>query len=219
MNQPIPFDQTPQETPVSREDFRDYLKKTILFSVLFILSVIQFGTWGRDSASIVYYKSLEILSVANAQQLKALSEICLEHKRFGCVTDAFNQLAIRDPSPQTLVTVGDHHRRFGRHQIAAPLYRKGTEAMNLGNSNPDLAVKLWYGLGQSLEAIGQNEAAADAYHRALLAKPEVIQMTVTEAYFKLLQKMNQRDIAESVIREARMRGNSDALFSHLLKSK
>ena len=94
---------------------------------------------------------------------KARSLIALS-RREDALHEAESAIAIGNPSPRTLDTIGVALSRLGLHERAVPFYRDAT-TREPGNA------AFWYNLGAGLQFMGDFEAAADAYRRTLAIDP------------------------------------------------
>ena len=94
---------------------------------------------------------------------KARSLIALS-RREDALHEAESAIAIGNPSPRTLDTIGVALSRLGLHERAVPFYRDAT-TREPGNA------AFWYNLGAGLQFMGDFQAATDAYRRTLAIDP------------------------------------------------
>ncbi len=185
-------------------------KRMLIFSVVLFAFLFHVSQWGSDSIRIVYLKAATTLGWASSDDWSSLARVCEERIKPGCLESALKGKANNSRLVSDYVRLGDFQRVQKRHAEALLSYNTGL-MIDATTVDP----KLFYGIARSYESTGETEKALAYYAKAIEIKPEVIQVTVTESYVKLLKRLGREDQAKEVLTEVRKRGNSDSLFSYL----
>ncbi|MCB0351439.1 MAG: hypothetical protein KDD38_09665 [Bdellovibrionales bacterium] len=201
------------EKPIEDSNKKTYLLMSA-FSLFFVLGLIHLTNWDRHSFTIVPLKAQQMIGLASAADLRKIADICTERLKYDCVDSALSQIHYTEITPEDYLRIGDLRRKLGRHKMAVAAY---SSVLNKKADLPgNLLADTYYGLAKSSENLQQIDNAIGYYEKSISAKPDVIQITVTEAYLKLLQQAGRPSTMQKVIAEARRRGGSDRLFSKSL---
>jgi tetratricopeptide (TPR) repeat protein len=187
---------------------RRFIKFGAALCAVGMLALVHLINWGNSSLEVIPLKIKDVAGIASAENYSELADICMARGRYECVADSYYRISKLNPSDVDVnLILGDLERRLGNHSKALRAY---DEYIRL--DGPD-AVRVNYGRGQSLAAVGEIDSAFLAFDKAILSKPDVIQTTVTEAYLELLIKNERYKKAKTVIAEARTRARKSNLFA------
>jgi tetratricopeptide (TPR) repeat protein len=195
---------------------RKNIKSILAMSGFLILAFIHIVNWDRHSFAIVPLKMKQILGMASPSDLRNISDICTERMKYDCVDSALSELMASEGRPEDFLRLGDLRRKLGQHKSAISAYETALTLHPVTAADNSLLADANFGMAKSYEAIGQIDQAASHYETAIVAKPEVIQITVTQAYLNMLKVAGRSDLAQKVVEEARKRSHSDRLFSEAL---
>lgn len=192
-------------TPPNQTHIEKQTQKTtiMVFSGFAVAACVLFfhaATWDQHFVSIVPIKIMKALGVASAQQLNSMAEICEDRMLPNCQEEALQDLVKKEPS--NLAALEELAR-------LKTLLKKNSEALALyqsffakGGKSSEAAYKL----AKLLEDKSDYGSAERFYLQALAAKPDVLQITVNEAYVKMLIRNGQYKKARKHIDELRDNG-------------
>jgi tetratricopeptide (TPR) repeat protein len=178
--------------------------------VFLIFAFMHVINWDRHSLSIVPLQIKYSLGMSSQVDLRSLAQICTDRMKYSCTESALTELVEQGGKAEDYLHLGDLRRRIELFDESLLAYE---DALQKTDKTSAETADIHFGMARSYEALGQHDKAANNYERAILAKPEVTQITVLEAYVQLLIKTGHMDKAELVVKEARKRSGSERLLA------
>jgi tetratricopeptide (TPR) repeat protein len=198
------FDSAPSQDNTDQR----FIKFGSGLSIVAMFVLVHFINWGSNSLEIIPLKIKSFAGIASAETYAQIGKICESRLKYTCVAESYDAISALNPNDIELkLTRADLERHLGNHAKALRAYE---DYIRSGGSN---LAKAYYGQAQSQTALGEVDKALASYDLAILAKPEVIQTTVTQAYLDLLIEHSKFEKAKAVIAEARKRGRANDLFA------
>ena len=186
-------------------------------STFLVVAFIHLVNWDTHSIAIIPLKTGQILGMSSTESLRKISQICTERLKYACAEEALSEVVRSTESGDDYFNLATLQRKLGHHKLAIANYNNSLVIENKSSEPSTTKLSdIYFGLARSYDALGDSEAASRSYAQAIEAKPNVIQITVTESYIAFLKKQNNLELAKKVVNEARKRGNSDRLFAGIL---
>ncbi len=199
-----------QETIKKPED-PGSIKRMVIFSIVFFSALFHLTQWGADSLKVVYLKTLSMVGAANINDTNSLLQLCEERIKPGCIETALEDLTRLEGTSDSYARLGDFLPLKNRDVEAVSVYIKGINLLNKATTT----LNIYYGIAKSYEKLGKHALAIEWYTKAIESKPDVVQVTVTENYVRLLRTLGMNVEAEKVKKQAEAIGNSKSRFSYL----
>jgi tetratricopeptide (TPR) repeat protein len=185
---------------------RQYIKTAIITGIFIVAAFIQVVEWDQYFLSIIPLKMKQITSLASSDDLRKIVQICEARMHHSCVETALAELSVKEPNNSDIMyDLGEIRRKTGHTAAAVDAY-KGHFARG-GNS-----AEAAYQLARIMEFNGQYDEAQNYYTRALLAKPDVLQVTVIQSYVNMLIKLGKATDARAIIADVRKKNGPSAQY-------
>jgi tetratricopeptide (TPR) repeat protein len=186
--------------------------------VFLILAYMHVVHWGEHAMEVLPLKVQSVLGVAGPASLERLAKICEDRFKFDCSVDALSSATQKNPTAESFTKLGLFQLRMKTYDSALRSYEKALEVATNDPATPNaLKSDIHYGLAKAADNMKQSDLALTHYQAAIDAKPEVVLVSVTEDYLRLLQGLGKKDEVKAVVGEARKRGGSPSLFSSFLE--
>jgi hypothetical protein len=189
-----------------REVTRSFIKVAAGISLLLVAGFYQAVTWDQYFFEIIPLKAKLTIGGMTPDNYARLADICKIRKNLDCVETALAGLATSDASHiEALATLGGvqaNRHEFKQAANTFAIYFKN------GGQSPDAA----YDYARSLAEIGLIDQAAQYYQAVLKAKPDTMQITVTQDYVKMLVAHGRLADAKSLIQGIRAKGGNASMF-------
>lgn len=177
-----------------------------LFAALLIGSFIHTVNWDKHFFTIIPLKAKQTLSVATADELRQISEICTDRKKWACSEEALKAAHQVDPADLT------HLELLGSLQVKQNNMLSASKTYSIYFSNNGTNLDAKYNYAKALAAINDVKKAEKYFKDVLRAKPAILQITVTRHYISMLVKNDQLSKAKKVIEHFRRQGSNTGLF-------
>jgi len=185
---------------------RQYIRAALCAGILIVAAFIQLVEWDQYFFSIIPLKMKQMTGLASSEDLRKIVGICEVRFHHACVEKALAQLSEKEPNnADVMFDLGEIRRKTGHTAEAAEAYQAHFAR---GGNSPDAA----YELARIMEFNGQYDQAQNYYTRALMAKPEVLQVTVIQAYVNMLMKLGKNNDARAVIADVRRKNGPSAQY-------
>lgn len=187
---------------------RTCLLAFITFTVVASLLFVHTSTWDQHSIAIVPAKISETLGIASKQQLIQIADICNDRMLINCEESAL--VAALKKGPNDLEVI----ERLAKHKV---LTKKSNEAFTLYRAYFALGgkdMKATYNYANLLAENNQYEEAERFYIDLINSKPNVLQLSVNEAYVEMLMKSGNYQKAAQHIELLRSEGAPDYFLNH-----
>lgn len=197
--------ETRQDAHETRSD-KNAVKTMAALAMVLIAAFIHAANWGSNSIAIIPLKMKEMAGIASLNDLEEITSICMEQLKAACVEQALAGIAAKDPSQiENRAKLANFQARLNKWEEAAKNY---AEYFNKGGIRAEAA----YDYALVLEKLGRVDEAARMFDFALLNKPDVLQITVTQAYVRLLMNNSRYREARDLINSVRRKGDNAKYF-------
>lgn len=181
-----------------------FIKRAILLSAILLGSLMQAASWDQYALEIIPLKVKQFTGMANREDLNQIAKICLAKFKFDCVETAYAQMADQ----------GDNESlaELGKFQVRRGKIREANSTLASYFSHGGLDLEASYQFARVLSQVGQVDKAAQYFDQVLAAKPDTLQVTVTQNYVKMLINNGRGDQAKKLIESVRKTSTSASLF-------
>lgn len=185
---------------------KQFIKFSIGISVVFILTFIHSVNWGPYFFESIPLKLKSVFGMASVADYSRLASMCKELKDAACVEAMLSHQAAKNSKDiEVLAELGQVQLLRKHYQQAVLTYAK---YFSLGGESLDAS----YTYAKALAEIGQVDRAIQHFERILAAKPNALQITITQAYVQMLIKSGRTARAMAVIQSIRSKGSNAAMF-------
>jgi hypothetical protein len=182
------------------------VKTMAIASMVLVAAFIHVANWGSSSVAIIALKIKELLSMANVHDLEDIAQICTEQSKAVCVEQALQGIADQD------VQNIEHRAKLASFQSRlnnlVEADKNFAQYFAKGGIRPEAA----YEYALVLEKLNRIDEAARMFDFALINKPDVLQITVTQAYVRLLMTTSRYNEARKLIDSVRRQGDNARYF-------
>lgn len=181
-----------------------------MITVLFVM-IVQ---WDTFFIEIIPLKTKQLAGSADLADLQRIQQICASRKNLDCQMQAYKAMAPLD---------NEAYAELGRMQSLLGDTKTALVSFQNYFKNGGLSLDASYNYARTLEKDGQIDKASEYYDNVLAAKPNVLQITVTKNYIKMLMDYNKKKQAKVVLLRIRRKGSNtkefmDPVFKELEKS-
>lgn len=192
---------------VEKQEHKQHERRSL--AILISLAVAIVGlfvhvvNWGSYSLEIIPLKTAQVLGFQSDQGIQRLADICLDVKKLDCTESMYLQQALKDPTQWV---------KLGKFQFNRMRYAQASESFRhfFSGGGKDLDAGYYY--ARALGEEGRVDEASEYYDYVLQAKPKTIQITVAQAYVKMLVDAQRFDQALKVIDKIRRKGQNASQF-------
>ena len=160
------------------------IKGIVAVSFALMLGVAYLGSWGSSSLSIIPLKIAQWTNSLDEASFTKLKNACMRLKKYDCVEGAYASLYKSSRDLQALSELAHFQYRRKDFHSAVQTYR-----LYFKNQGRDITAA--YNFARLLEKNSNTVDAEKYYKFALVARPDVIQVTVMRSYIDLLVKTGQ----------------------------
>ncbi|MBX7231915.1 MAG: hypothetical protein K1X29_07490 [Bdellovibrionales bacterium] len=190
-----------------REDIRfekRFIKVAILVAFLFTVGLLQSASWDKFALSIIPLKIKQMTHTASMEDLTQIIGICKERLKHECVESSLSQMAEKG-NLEALAELGKYQMKLKKTKLA-------TQSFNHYFKQGGLDLEASYQFAKALGELGEVDLASNYYDQVLKARPEALQITVTQNYVKMLVNNKRNDQALNLIKTVRSSSPSASLF-------
>lgn len=144
-----------------------------------LLAFTHMSNWGRHSASIVFVKAGVLTGLAGADTYRTYAQACVDNGHYDCAKDAYLYLYQATHDPEVVGQLAELLVKTKNYSEAASTFVKYYQ---LAGKNPRYA----YFYGQTLEKLGENQRAINAYKLSIEQNPTMLSVNATKSLVKLL---------------------------------
>ena len=161
-------------------------------SVITASTFLHSVRWGEHSVSVIPHKAMIAVGMADENNYNRLQEICVDRKMIDCVQSSLEDQLSADPNNlEVLKKLGKLHYQLENFEQAHE-----TLSSYFANQGEDLMTAYYF--AKILSKQGETDAAVEYFESILASKPDVLQVTVTEAYMDMLIEANRFDAAKTL---------------------
>lgn len=176
---------------------RNYVRFSIVFGILLVMSYIHLMQWDQDFVAVIPLKVKSLTGLANAEDYRSLSEICMRRMNYDCAKDSLTQVVQKEiGNSEASFELGELQRKTGDFNSALRSYNSHFER---GGQNPGAAFEL----ARLHERKNDLASAQKFYQMALELRPDVLQVTVLQNYVRMLLNTGNYAEADKIITAAR----------------
>jgi len=183
-----------------------YLKLSIGIATLFIVAFIHAVNWGPYFFEAIPLKLKTSTGMASGEDYRRLSVMCRELQDSDCVENMLSAEVASNPKDITVLAELGSVQFLRKHY--ADSVRSYDKYFQLNGDSLDAS----YTYAKALGEVGKVDLAITHYEKILAAKPNVLQVTVTQAYVQMLIKSGRNADAINVIKNIRSKGENAAFF-------
>ncbi len=185
---------------------KDTIKSLVIISCLLLISGFYFFQWGGYSFSIIpHYLS------GNHEKI---SEICMDLKKYDCVEEQYTKIFERNKDPLYLEKLAEFQFKREKYEDASQNYMKFFE------TSGEKGFRSMYYYAHALAKINEIDSAISYFESLIQKKENVLMVTVTESYLKILVEYNRVKKAKEVLIRAEKRAkNSQSAMAHVQRWK
>ena len=168
---------------------------SLIFWVMLLAGVVfHFFVWDTYSIDIIVPKLKHYAKKATVEDYKLITKICEKREKMACQIEALEAIVKLDPeNDDAVVKLGKTYRDFKEDQKALSLYESYFAS---GGKNIAAAVSYAELTGE----IGDVATSRFYFRKALDARPNIFQATVTRSYVNMLLANHQYKMASEAIR-------------------
>ncbi len=171
---------------------------SILTAVTFLHSV----RWGSHSLEVITLKISTAIGFGSDSTFERMQEICKERKMVECVQTALEDQLLDDPKNlEALKKLGKLHYQRKNFSEASTVLNEYFQ-----NGGDDLMSAYYFAKVLSHE--GLTDKASEYFDFILASKPDVLQVTVTEAYIDMLMQADRYQEAQKLAKSVEARTDS-----------
>jgi len=182
-----------------------FIKIAIIVATLLIAGFYQSVNWDTYALEVIPLKIKQWSGAASPVDLDRIAEICKERRKHDCVEIAYGTKAdiFRDLEALSLL---------GQYQVKREKFAEAVGTFKRYFDQGGLDIEASYQFAKSLGKVGQVEDSVRYFEQVLQAKPDTLQITVTQAYVKMLTDNGRAEQALKVIEDTRKTSPSANLF-------
>jgi Flp pilus assembly protein TadD len=148
----------------------------------------------------------EMIGAASVTDLEEIASICTSQAKPMCVEQALREVADKDRGNiEARARLAAFQSRMGELTAADRNY---AQYFSAGGARPQSA----YDYAMVLEKLNRIDDAARMFDFALVNKPDVLQITVTQAYVRMLMNVSRYEQARTLIDSIRKSGDNAKMF-------
>lgn len=178
-----------------------------LFAVVFLLGSIHAISWDKYFFKVIPVKAATMLGFAGTSTLITMAEMCEDRKKYDCVIDTLTDLYEKNPLQQ----VENLHKK-GKLLVRMERYQEATEAYALYFKNKGQEPEAHYQYAKALRMEDQIDMATEQYKKALEAKPDILQVSVTRSFVDMLIENKKFKYAKTIIDHYRKEAHNKKYF-------
>jgi tetratricopeptide (TPR) repeat protein len=183
---------------------RKFLKTSLAITFVLVAGFIQAVNWDRYAVEIVPLKIKQWTHTASTMDLMRINLVCRERLKHDCVESALSDMS-QSGQLEALAELGKYQAKRGRKAQAA-----NSLAQYFSQGGLDLEANYQY--AKVLSELGQIDQAASRFDQVIKARPETLQITVTQHYVHMLMNNGRRDQALALIKGVRGTSPEASLF-------
>jgi tetratricopeptide (TPR) repeat protein len=197
---------SPNESKANRYLNSRFRQTAIGLSLLMVVLFVHAVTWDTYFFQVIPLKAKQLVNLASADELGELAVICQKRLNPSCTEKALREASEKQPQDTALLF------QLGKTQSQMGLFQQAADTFDRYFQMEGREIEAAYFYAKTLEALNRLEDAATYYEFILEKRPEILQVTVTQNYVRLLKKMEQYQRAITLIQSIRRKGSSAAYF-------
>lgn len=192
------------DNQVTRQFEKRFIKVSMILASVLTMGFLQAATWDKYAVEIIPLKLKQLIGMTSGSDLNRIAQICMERLRHDCVETAFASRGYQGDN-EAFADLGKYQVRRQKRQDAMASFQRYFQ-----NNGQDL--EAMYQFAKVLGDAGQVDQAIAYYDQVLKAKPDTLQITVTQNYVKMLTNHGRAAQALALIDGIRKTGSSASLF-------
>lgn len=196
--------------PAQKQDEKQidktFLNLSIAISIFLVAGFIHLMNWDRHASAIVPLKAKQYLGTASLYDYSQIITICKERGKPDCVLGAYK--AAVTAYPQNLKALGLYGHTLTLLKKDALAARILSRYFAQGGQDPHRA----FDLAKVLKRNNKTREAEKYFKLALKSKPNVVQISVIQAYVDMLIKTRRLRVAANLIERTRKTGAHATMF-------
>lgn len=197
---------TMSENQTEKAFSKQTLKFFSLSGALVAALMIHTINWSGHTVEIIPLKAKQTLGMAHVDDLTRIAEICIDRKKPVCVEEAFRDATRVEPENMMV------RHEYGKMLAQNQKFSRAEQVYTAYFKNGGNELEARYEFAKVLNAQNKIEDARNEFEFIINAKPDTLQITVTQTYVNMLFDNEMYRDAEKVITEFRERGDNARYF-------
>lgn len=185
---------------------RRFIVYSMTISLLLSLAFIHLVTWDKHSVAVIPLQAKIYALGATATDYRDYAEICWDRGHPECVETSYRRIIETNPNDLEAWAKLGQILRLGKKDI--PALNAYKQYFERGGVNPAIG----YEYAQVLSRNNQLDEAIRYFQFALNSKPEMLQVTISQEFVRMLKNSGRLEEAKKVIEDIRTRGKNTAHF-------
>lgn len=189
-----------------KEVSQRFIKLSVGLSAFMVIAFMHAVTWDTFFFEVLPLKAKQIVGMANANDYGRLADMCKIRKDSECVEKMLSNKVQAEPhNIENLAELGQVQFLRNNNKAAAQTLKKYF-------AEGGLSLEASYTFARASGQVGLIDESAEAYKRVLDAKPDTLQITVTQNFVRMLMNAGRAEQAKNVIDSIRIKGSNAAMF-------
>jgi len=189
-----------------KEVSKRFIKWSVGLSVVMVIAFVHAVNWDGFFFEVIPLKAKQIVGMASAQDYGRLAEMCKVRKDSECVENMLISKVQSDSKDIEILT------ELGQVQFQRNKMKESAQTLKRYFDNGGLNMDASYTYARALGQIGMVDESAQFYQRVLDAKPDTLQISVTQNFVRMLMDAGRADQAKKVIESIRVKGSNAEMF-------
>ena len=178
----------------------------VMISIFLIGSFIQAINWNSYFIEIIPIKAKQMAGIATPVELNRIADICIDRQKPQCVEQAYSDILRRDPT--NLEVIAKYAKILVNNQKLRLASDSFARYFQEGGKDLDAAFEYAKVLG----SLGDINESKRYFDYVIDAKPEIMQVTVTQRLVDMLYNAGRYKEAQQAIIKFRKRGANAIYF-------
>lgn len=189
-----------------QEVSKRFIKWSVGISAVMVIAFVHAVQWDTFFFEVIPLKAKQIVGMASAEDYGRLAEMCKVRKDSECVESMLiSKVQADSKNVETLA-------ELGQVQFLRNKYKESAQTLKKYFDNGGLSMDAAYTHARALGHVGMVDESALFYQRVLDAKPDTMQISVTQNYVRMLMDAGRPDQAKKVIESIRVKGENAGMF-------
>ncbi len=189
-----------------KEVSQRFIKLSVGLSTFMVIAFMHAVTWDQFFFEVIPLKAKQIVGMANATDYGRLAEMCKTRKDSECVEHMLTNKV--QAEPQNIENLAE----LGQVQFLRNNFKGSAATLKKYFAEGGLSLDASYTYARALGQIGQVDESSEAYKKVLASKPDMLQISVTQNYVRMLMDAGRAEQAKLVIESIRVKGSNAAMF-------
>lgn len=187
-----------------RQTSRNIFNVMLKVAILLVPVMIYLAQWRGFGIEVTILRLGSALGMLSPESQHRLAEIYLMTDNVPLALNKFKEIVKHSPKDWNTYT------KLADMQMDRKEYSDAAQTLSayIKNGGEDKSAAIRLKLAQALGKAGQTDTAIEQFKQILAAEPNILQVTVTQAYVKLLIENGRWEDAKSVVHDFRAHGSN-----------